>query len=303
MDTSYILAIDLGGTKLASALFAGGEKIVDETFIQLNGREGRQVGALILKIIRDQVEKSKSLGMKISSVGIAVPGIYNPDNGEVWAPNIKGWEDYPLYSELSDYLKPQDIRITIDSDRACYILGEYWKGVAVGCRHAIYLAVGTGIGAGILIDGKVLRGSHDIAGAIGWMSLRTKYLTPYATYGCFEYLASGQGIALQGQGMYSSSNNVFAAYERGEERAVSIVEEAILSWGQATANLVSLFNPEMIIFGGGVFGPASQYLNRIYEEACRWAQPISIRQVKFVSSELGEKVALYGAAYLAMFNE
>ena len=160
--------------------------------------------------------------------------------------------------------------------------------------------VGTGIGAGIMIDQKILRGSHDIAGAIGWMALREKYQPIYQRYGCFEYHASGQGIALRAPDDYRDTMAVFDACEQGDERAISFIDDAILSWGQASANLVSLFNPEIIVFGGGVFGPAQRYIDKIYEEACRWAQPISIRQTKFVNTQLGDQVALYGAAYLAM---
>src|SRR5690606_7336356 len=114
-------------------------------------------------------------------------------SGTVWAPNIPGWEDYPLKAELEAVLNR--IPVSIDSDRACYILGEYWKGAAQNCEDAIFLAVGTGIGAGILADGRILRGAGDIAGAIGWMALDHPYQEKYIPCGCFEYQASGDGVA------------------------------------------------------------------------------------------------------------
>src|SRR5678815_4753324 len=113
--------------------------------------------------------------------------------GKVWAPNIPDWGDYPLLEEVENV--SGEIPVTIDSDRACYILGELWQGNARGCTDAIYLSVGTGIGAGILTDGKVLRGSHDIAGAIGWMALTRPFSEEYTDCGCFETYASGEGIA------------------------------------------------------------------------------------------------------------
>src|SRR5207249_2920978 len=115
------------------------------------------------------------------------------ERGTVWAPNIPGWDDYPLLEVLHDRLDP-GIRIVIDSDRAGYILGETWRGAARGARNAIFLAVGTGIGAGILVDGKVLRGHADIAGAVGWLALDRAYGARYATCGCFEAHASGAGL-------------------------------------------------------------------------------------------------------------
>ena len=93
---------------------------------------------------------------------------------------------------------------------------------------------------------------------------------------------------------------MFAAYEQGDEVAKEVVAQAIEFWGMASANLISLFNPEKIVFGGGVFGPATQFLEAIATEARRWAQPVAIERVKFEASQLGGDAALYGAAYLAL---
>ena len=94
--------------------------------------------------------------------------------------------------------------------------------------------------------------------------------------------------------------DVLSAAERGDALATRVVDDAICFWGMAAANLVSLFNPEVIVFGGGVFGPAARYLDRIREEALRWAQPIAVRETAFVASSLGADAGLYGAARLAM---
>src|SRR5207253_4376371 len=88
-----------------------------------------------------------------------------------------------------------DIPVVIDSDRACYISGEVWQGNAKGCHDAIFLSVGTGIGAGILVNGNILRGAHNVGGAIGWMALNRPHENKYLDCGCFEYYTSGEGIA------------------------------------------------------------------------------------------------------------
>jgi glucokinase len=93
---------------------------------------------------------------------------------------------------------------------------------------------------------------------------------------------------------------VFAAYEVGDRIAVQVLDKAIQMWGMGAANLVSLFNPEKFIFGGGVFGPAEKFIPRIYDEACKWGQPISMKQVKFSASKVDGEAALYGAGYLAI---
>lgn len=308
-----VIALDLGGTKLAAALFSDNGDILFKTNHSLDKKQGAEVGKLIFQSANDLLNK----GEEVSAIGICVPGIAHAKTGKVWAPNIPGWEDYPLLEELQRSVINQKIKIKIDSDRACYILGEVWKGNARGCKDAIFLSVGTGIGAGILINNQVLRGSHDIAGAIGWMGLDRPFHQKYISCGDFEYNASGEGIVkvakeMLDNGVYNKSvlkninrdlllaNDVFDAYEKGDELAKKVIANAIECWGMATANLVSLFNPEKIIFGGGVFGPALKFLDDIYTEARKWAQPISIQQVQLQASALGNDAGLYGAGLLAL---
>ncbi len=307
-----ILGIDLGGTKLAVALLSEAGKIVSKEVIALDKRRGKEVGLLIT----EQVNKYKiSEGSALQGIGVSIPGISRHKTGTVWAPNIPGWEDYPLIREIQQVAG--DIPVCMDSDRACCILGEHWLGNARGCYDAIYLAVGTGIGAGILIDGKVLRGAQDIAGAVGWMALKKPFEKKYIPCGCFEYYASGDGIAkltrellLEDQtyrGVLTerdaekiTAHEVFEAFEKNDPLAVRVVQECIEFWGMAVANLISIFNPEKVIFGGGVFGPAVKFIPGIKEEATKWAQPISITQVTFETSGLGGDASIYGAGYLAL---
>lgn len=308
-----VIALDLGGTKLAAALFNDNGDILFKTNHSLDKKQGSEVGNLITQAANELLNKTND----VSAIGICVPGIAHSKTGKVWAPNIPGWDDYPLLEKLQRSVNNEKIKIKIDSDRACYILGEVWKGNARGCTDAIFLSVGTGIGAGIMINNEVLRGTHDIAGAIGWMALGRPFNQKYISCGDFEYNASGEGIVKVAKEMLSSNvydksvlNNinpgllsakdVFDAYENDDELAKKVIGNAIECWGMATANLVSLFNPEKIIFGGGVFGPALKFLDEIYIEAKKWAQPISIQQVQLQGSELGSDAGLYGAGWLAL---
>jgi glucokinase len=312
-----VIALDLGGTKLAAALFSDNGDILFKTNSTLEKRQGPEVGKLISRDANELLSKAGEMNEKVSAIGICVPGIAHAKTGKVWAPNIPGWEDYPLVEDLQRSINDQKTKIKIDSDRACYILGEVWKGNARGCSDAIFLSVGTGIGAGILINNEVLRGSNDIAGAIGWMALEKPFNQKYISCGDFEYNASGEGIAKVAKEMLNSDNyntsalkkintellsakNVFERYESGDELSKKIIANAIEYWGMAVANLVSLFNPEKIIFGGGVFGPALKFLDEIYDEAKKWAQPISIQQVRLQGSALGNDAGLYGAGLLAL---
>ena len=307
-----VLGLDLGGTKLAGAVFDNDRKILSREVTLLEERTGNEVGDLIKK----QIRKFLTENTNIDAIGISIPGISYSKTGMVWAPNIPGWENYPLLEDIKS-VAGDEIKIKIDSDRACYILGEVWQGAAKGCKDAIFLAVGTGIGAGIIVNGEVLRGSNDIAGAIGWLALDKPFMEKYISCGCFEYNASGEGLAkvakefLQNDVEYEgvlntkkedhiTAHDIFEAYKEKDPIAEKVLKQAIEFWGMTTANLVSLFNPEKIIFGGGVFGPAMQFLDDIMKEAKKWAQPISITQVKLEGSKLGSDAGLYGAGYLAL---
>lgn len=301
--------IDLGGTKLAAAAFSSDGEILHRESVQLAGRQGTAVGEII-------VETAKRLrdDYACEATGVCIPGLYRSATGTVWAPNIPGWDDYPLLDEMRPCF-PASHRIKIDSDRAAYILGETWRGAARGATDAIFLAVGTGIGAGILCGGRILRGSGDVAGAIGWLALDRPFAPRYVQHGCFEDQASGPGLVrvahdlmaedpdyngplLKGEDLTTS--DIFAEFENADSIAIKVLENAVELWGMAAANLVSLFNPQMIVFGGGIFGPASRFLSRIEAQARKWAQPIAINQVRFVASTLGSDAGLYGAGRLAM---
>lgn len=314
------IGIDLGGTKVVGAAFDSTGSILNKAFCLLQGRSGKEVGSLIKDVINKLLISPDYSSSEVNALGVCVPGIANSKTGKVWAPNIPGWDDYPLQKEIEEHVGKK-IKVSIASDRTCYILGEAWRGNAKGCSDAIFVAVGTGIGIGILTDGRILHGHNDIVGATGWMALQKPYQKEYKTYGCFESHASGTGIALQAQKLLKSndaayinsvlkqknisaitSHDVFAAYDKNDALATHVLNDAIELWGMASANYVSLFNPAKIIWGGGVFGPAVKFIGRIYEEACKWAQPISIKQATFEASALSGDAGLLGAGHLAMLS-
>ncbi len=312
-----LLAIDLGGTKLAAAIFTEDGKLIDKQVIILEERKGKGVGELISVQVAEYISAGKSNGHPVKSIGVSVPGISNTKKGTVWAPNIPGWDDYPLLHEVKTI--SNGIPVVIESDRTCYIAGELWQGNAKGCNDAIFLSVGTGIGAGILAGGRMIRGANGIAGAIGWTALQTPFRNEYTRCGCFEYYASGEGIANQARHFLKEDNayhgeltgvgiskitahHVFAAFDNGDMLAAKVIDQCIQLWGMTVANLVSLFNPEIIILGGGIFGPAIPLIPAIKKEAARWAQPVGIHLYELLPSGLAGDAGLYGAGYIALQN-
>jgi glucokinase len=312
------IGIDLGGTKLACAVFTAEGELLHRESVPLAGRTGEEVGALIAEQIPAALGRRPQAA---AAVGVAVPGIYRASTGTVWAPNIPGWDDYPLLDELRASVGSKT-RIAIDSDRAAYILGETWRGGARGARDALFVAIGTGIGVGILADGRIVRGHAGIAGAAGWLGLQRPYRAEYAWCGCFEHHTSGPGLVkvarelMEQDPSYAgelrrraartdeiTTADLFAACERGDPLATRVIDDAIELWGMAAANLVSLFDPETVVFGGGVFGPALRFLDRIRGVAVRWGQPISMQRVSFTASALGGDAGLYGAGRLALMAD
>ena len=312
-----VVGIDMGGTKVSAALFKLNGSVLQKEIRPVADRKGKQVLELMGDLILHLVDFAKNTSYNVVAVGICVPGIYDPINKMAWVPNIPEWDNYPIWHELSQLLNDPTIKIVIESDRSCYILGEIWKGCAKGCKDAIFLAVGTGIGAGILSNGRIISGNGGISGAVGWMALEPPYHNKYCNWGNFEHYASGNGIARGAIEMLSkahrsdslldripfeeiTAHHVFNAFKEQDPVAIKVIEKAITYWGMALANLVSIFNPEKVIFGGGVFGPAAELLDEIWKESKKWAQPLAIQKVILDVSALEGDAGLIGSGYLAI---
>ena len=273
---------------------------------------GPRAGDEVSELIVDEI--NKIISRDTVAIGISVPGIVWHEEGKVWAPNISGWDNYPLMKVVEKSFT--GIRIILESDRACYILGESWMGTAKRTRNAIFLAVGTGIGAGIMANGTVIQGSKDIGGAVGWMILPAP---PFSqrNVAAFEHYASGKGIARLANELIQADINyrgqlrefknlraeeVLAAYDE-DEAAKKTIDACIEIWGMGIANLVSIFNPEKVILGGGVFGPAARFIPQIKDAAAKYCQPVSNDLYHLVPAATGEHAGLYGAGYAAILSE
>jgi glucokinase len=200
--------------------------------------------------------------------------------------------------------------VIVDNDVNLAVLGELWFGVGQSYQNIVLISVGTGIGAGIVIDGAIYRGSHQASGEIGYIIPGRDFLgKKYEGFGALESLASGSGIAkrakqsLQGQVVDFDINNltaehVFQAMHRGEEWARPIIDETVDYLAIAIANVSVLFDPELIVLGGGVSRSADLLIDPVLKRI-EGAVPVT---PKLVASTLGRQAAVMGAITNVLHN-
>ncbi len=317
-NEKFIGAVDIGGTKIAFALFKSSGTPVFRGRVRIDERGGEEALEQVVSICYQLEEEAGKKRGRVEAVGLCVPGVVNPRTGYVWAPNIRGWKDFELLKRLK---KKISLDLVAMSDRTAYVLGEVWKGAARGRKNVIYLAVGTGIGAGILAEGRVIHGQSDLAGAAGWLALNPEFKPGYARVGCWEWEASGQALERKAREFSKKYSELINPSQTGSEmssgfknevefmllqalsghpEAQKIIEEMQDYLAMGLASLVSIFNPEMVVLGGGLFASPDLFYRPVREKFRRWAQPLAAREVKIVLSALGQEAALYGCAFLAL---
>ncbi len=309
-------AIDIGGTKIASGLVSTSGRVVYKAQIETPPAGGKEAAEAIISLALQLQTEAKKRKLRVGAIGLCIPGLVNPASGLIWAPNIKGWKNFKLLPWLE---KKVDSQFSAVSDRTAYVEGEAWRGVARGKKNVIYLAVGTGIGAGIMVDGRVIHGQSDLAGAAGWLALNPEFKPAYKRTGCFEAEASGRALFQKSKEFIRKQPELFAsqhsrpsaavknpveilceAARAGQTEAVKVVGEIQKYLAMGVANLVSLFNPEMIVLGGGLFRSADLFFEPVKKKFKLWAQPLAAREVEIVLSSLGQEAALLGCARSAL---
>ena len=306
---SHIFAADLGGTKCSAAIIDRNGRVVSCRTAPV---DLRSPAAPIHQIrqLAEELADGKSPAKTFAAAAVAVPGLVRR-NATVWAPNLPGWERMPLASRLRRLLR---IPVVVESDRIAAVLGECWKGAARGKSDVISLMIGTGIGAGILSGGRIVRGAHELSGCAGWLTVTREDVSEAPGRGELESLVAGPGIARAAQerlrkGEESSLSrlnaaeitalDVAAAARRGDRLSADIFHRAGRYLGFAVANLVSVLNPEIVVIGGGMAAAADLYLDSMKRAMFERAQPLAVRQVKVKVSKLGNTVNLLGCARLA----
>jgi glucokinase len=312
----YIVGIDLGGTNIVAGCVA-------EDGTSLRGTRSTSTGAedgpdavvrRIIETAHAAMAETRALdpGAEFIGAGVGAPGPLDTRRGVVLlTPNL-GWVNMPLRQRLGDGL---GLRTALDNDANCAVLGEWWQGAARHSRIAIGLTIGTGIGGGLILDGRLYHGASDIAGEVGHMTIDASgRRCKCGNYGCIEAYASGPNIALRAVEAIQSGESsslpsyvggdlrqitaqlVYEAAQAGDDLALEVVRDTARLLGAAVASLINIFNPEVVVVVGGVTQAGESLFEPLRREVTRRAFKPAVEVCRIVPGELTGVAGVYGAA-------
>jgi glucokinase-like ROK family protein len=300
VDGFVVLGVDLGGTKMYGAISDLGGHILTEVNLGRHESSGEESFERLASLIDTLLASPKLEGRQVRGIGVGAPGITRHHEGIVsWAYTLN-WKDFPLKARLaSRYSLP----ITVDNDVNLAALGELWFGAGQNTQNMVLIAIGTGIGAGIIIDGALYRGAHEASGEIGHMIPGREFFgSNFEAFGALESLASGTGITNRAREAIKSSGGVLdpegplaeQVFDLSRQRqawAQKIIDETVDYLAVAIANLTVSFDPEVVVLGGGVTGSADLLVQPIL----RRLHGMIPTPPKLVVSDLGLRATVMGA--------
>jgi glucokinase len=312
------LGIDLGGTKILTAVATAQGKMLSRDHSVTPAKKGQEaVVRSILESIGRALEQAGIAAPQLSAIGVGAPGLSNPETGILFtSPNLPGWRDVPLRDIIEKELGKKAFLI---NDANAAALGELYFGAAKGAHHFIYITISTGIGGGIIIDSEVYTGSIGTAGEVGHMTIDDDGPPcNCGNRGCWETLASGTAMAREArkqikEGARTSilgyaegdvekvtAQVIHNAAKEGDSLAKELITRTGYYVGVGLANLVNIFNPELIVIGGGLSNIGDMLLEPAYEVAGERAFKESYRTVRFALAKLGRDSGVLGAAAFAL---
>jgi glucokinase len=314
----YILGVDLGGTNIVTGAVAeDGSRVVGVRSAPTHPEEGAdavvgRIAALCRESIAEAEKDANVDARKVAGIGIGSPGPLDRERGLVLiTPNL-GWKNFPLRQRVSDAM---GLPATLDNDANCAVYGEWWIGAGRGSRHLVGLTIGTGIGGGIVIDGKIYHGASDAAGEIGHTTIdSTGRRCKCGNYGCIEAYASGPAIAARAvegieAGAESSlpsytggdlslitAQTVYEAAHHGDDFADEVVRDTAKFLGAGIANLINIFNPDTVVVLGGVTLAGDRLFTPLRAEVKRRAFKVAVDRCRILPGELPGTAGVVGAA-------
>lgn len=316
------LAVDIGGTKLATAIIDSAGSVRGKEWSPIPpSKQPDEVIAKLFDMVRRSLETVGLSPQEIAGIGIGSPGPLDSVRGLITQPpNLPGWVDIPLRARFEAEFGAPTL---IQNDASLAGLGEHWLGAGQGVSDSVYMTVSTGIGGGIVVGGRLLEGATGNGAEVGHMTIQSDGpRCGCGNYGCLEALASGTAIAhrateLLEQGVEPGSSlhalltagqavtgrSVVEAAAKGDPLAQSVTHEAYTYLGIGIANLVNIFNPSRVILGGGVSKAGEPLFRRVREVVNERALRPSAGVVEIVPAALADDSVLLGAAFSVFHHE
>ena len=311
----YTIGIDLGGTNIAAGLVDENYKIIRKTSVPTEARRSAdEITEAMASVCRKLCEEEGITVDDISSVGIATPGTADTDSGTVIYANNLPFRNYPIAAKLKEYFPVKKVSIANDANAAAF--GEAVAGAGAGHKNFVMLTLGTGVGGGIIIDGKLYTGFNYAAGELGHMVIvHNGRPCTCGRKGCFEAYSSATGlIKMTKEKMIEAPDSVmweivdgdirkvngrtaFDGMRKGDADAKAVVDEYISYLATGTANLVNIFEPSVIAFGGGVANERETLLAPLRQLVLDETY-ISNDRTEIKSAVLGNDAGIVGAAAL-----
>jgi glucokinase len=314
----YIVGVDLGGTNIVvGAISADGKhhyamrSVPTSAELGAEGVADRIVG-VIEGVILDTIAQTNANRKDFIGVGIGAPGPLDRDKGLVIvAPNL-GWRNFPLRDRVAERL---NLPATLDNDANCATVGEWWQGAARGGTNVIGMTIGTGIGGGLILDGKLFHGASDVAGEIGHttIDLNGRHCK-CGNYGCLEAYASGPAIAVRAREVLVreetasllpslvggkletlTAATVYTAAQQGDAVASEIVRDTARYLGVGIANMLNIINADVVVIAGGVTAAGDALFVPLRAEVRRRAFQPAVDATRIVPGTLSGTAGVVGA--------
>lgn len=305
-----VIAVDFGATNLRAALVHRDGSLACHRSMATGARDG--VAAVVDRIVQIVEQVAHEAGVDRSvPVGIVAPGPLEPASGVVlFAPNLVGWQQVPLRRLLEERLGR---RIVLGNDGNGAALGEALFGAAQGCRHLIHVMLGTGVGGGVIAHGRLIEGVRGLGTEVGHVPVDPEGPRCHCGgIGCVEAYIGGWALARDGEALLASGRSavlreqvgagpvtaahVVEAAERGDAGACAILEGAARALAVGLAGLVNVFDPELIVIGGGVARAGELILEPLRRWLSVYAIHYIVEHLEIRRSALGDETGLYGAA-------
>lgn len=307
----YVFGIDVGGTTVKCGLFKADGTVLDKwEIVTRTEGEGAQIIPDVAETVRKKMEEKQLARDQVAGLGIGVPGPVNA-RGEVLKAVNLGWGYKDVASELEQLL---GLPVKVGNDANVAALGEMWMGGGKGTRNLIMVTLGTGVGGGIIVDGKIVVGAHGAGGEIGHSVMEPEFQEACncGSHGCLEQFASATGIVRIAKEElektqeatvlnleHVSAKDVLDGYKTKDGVAVRIVERFVKYLGNAMAIFAGVVDPEVFVIGGGVSKAGQPLIDAIQKYYQSYAFH-ACKETPIVQAQLGNDAGIYGAAKLVL---